>query len=148
MNSTRHMLLGAFIAFALSVLGYYTLFLNEFDPFGESHEVTIHFPNANGLRAGDSVLVAGVRWGKVKSLEFVPSAIAERRIKIIAKLEAPLTIREGHTFEIRDATMLGGRLVDLTSAPELLVDNSTYERRTSASARLPGALIDGMRFTL
>ena len=43
---------------------------------------------------------------------------------------------------------LGSRLVDLTAAPELLVDNSTYSRRTTASSRLPGALIAGMRFTL
>lgn len=117
MNSTRHMFLGAFIAFAISILGYYTLFLNEFDPFGESHEVTIHFPNANGLRAGDSVLVAGVRWGKVKTLEYVAETDAARRIRVTASLEAPLTIREGHSFEIRDATMLGGRLVVIDPGP-------------------------------
>jgi len=44
--------------------------------------------------------------------------------------------------------LLGSRLIDLTAEPELLIDNSTYSRRTTASSRLPGALIDGMRFTL
>ncbi|MEM7093575.1 MAG: metallopeptidase TldD-related protein [Actinomycetota bacterium] len=44
--------------------------------------------------------------------------------------------------------LLGERLIDLTAEPELLVDNSTYEQRISASMTLPGALIDGMRFTL
>lgn len=44
--------------------------------------------------------------------------------------------------------MLGERLIDLTAEPELLVDNTTYEQRVLASMTLPGALIDGMRFTL
>ncbi len=44
--------------------------------------------------------------------------------------------------------LLGSQLVGLTSDPEFVFDNSTYEQRTSASVKLPGALIDAMRFTL
>ncbi len=117
MNSTRHMFLGAFIALVLALLGYYTLFLNEFDPWGEKHEITVHFPDAHGLRAGDSVLVAGVRWGKVRSLEYVAAGDAAHRIKVVVSLEQPLALREGHSFLIRDATMLGGRLVVIDPGP-------------------------------
>lgn len=44
--------------------------------------------------------------------------------------------------------MLGDNLVDLTASRELLLDPSTYEARSTASARLPGALLRSLRFTL
>jgi|SRR5690349_10435355 predicted Zn-dependent protease len=44
--------------------------------------------------------------------------------------------------------LLGDALVDLTSAPELLPDASTYGERQTSSVRLPGALVSALRFTL
>jgi len=44
--------------------------------------------------------------------------------------------------------MLGDQLIDLTSEREMLLDPSTYDGRSTASARLPGALLKALRFTL
>ena len=44
--------------------------------------------------------------------------------------------------------MLGENLIDLTLERELLLDTSTYEARSTRSARLPGALLRALRFTL
>jgi predicted Zn-dependent protease len=44
--------------------------------------------------------------------------------------------------------LLGEALVDFTRERELLPDSSTYGERQSSSARLPGALVEAMRFTL
>ncbi len=44
--------------------------------------------------------------------------------------------------------MLGDNLIGLTRARELLLDPSTYGARSTASARLPGALLRSLRFTL
>jgi len=44
--------------------------------------------------------------------------------------------------------MLGASLVDLSRDRELLPDPSTYGERSTASARLPGALLASLRFTL
>ncbi|TAK81240.1 MAG: TldD/PmbA family protein [Betaproteobacteria bacterium] len=44
--------------------------------------------------------------------------------------------------------MLGGNLLALTREREFLLDPSTYDERSTASARLPGALLRGLRFTL
>ncbi len=44
--------------------------------------------------------------------------------------------------------MLGESLVDFTRERELLPDTSTYVERQTASARLPGALLSALRFTL
>lgn len=44
--------------------------------------------------------------------------------------------------------MLGASLIDLTRSRELLLDPSTYEERSTASARIPGALLRALRLTL
>lgn len=44
--------------------------------------------------------------------------------------------------------MLGDKLRGLTSEPEFVFDASTYHQRSSASSRLPGALLESLRFTL
>ena len=62
------------------------------------------------------------------------------------EIAAPVNVLRFDDSDLPHAGQTG--CVDLTVEPELLVDNSTYERRTTASTKLPGALIDGMRFTL
>jgi predicted Zn-dependent protease len=44
--------------------------------------------------------------------------------------------------------LLGDRLLGLTNEQELLLDAGAYGGRSSRSSRLPGALIEGMNFTL
>ncbi|HEX2197965.1 MAG TPA: metallopeptidase TldD-related protein [Burkholderiales bacterium] len=44
--------------------------------------------------------------------------------------------------------MLGDNLLDLTRERDLLLDPSTYGGRSTASSRLPGALLSSLRFTL
>ena len=44
--------------------------------------------------------------------------------------------------------MLGENLLELTRSRDMLLDPSTYEARSTGSARLPGALLAALRFTL
>ena len=44
--------------------------------------------------------------------------------------------------------MFGANLIDLTRERELLLDPSTYDARSTSSARLPGMLLKALRFTL
>jgi predicted Zn-dependent protease len=44
--------------------------------------------------------------------------------------------------------MLGENLIDLTLERELLLDASSYDARSTRSARLPGALLRALKFTL
>lgn len=44
--------------------------------------------------------------------------------------------------------LLGEHLVDLTDVAEVQLDTSSYGARSTGSARLPGLLVDEMRFTL
>ena len=44
--------------------------------------------------------------------------------------------------------MLGANLIGLTDAREWILDSSTYSQRSTASTRLPGALVDDFTLTL
>lgn len=117
MSGQRSVILGLFFLVALLVLGYYTLFLTDFTLFKKQAELRVHFAETNGLREGDSVLVAGMRWGRVKKLVYDPDAPQERRILLIAALNEPLVLREGFQIRIEDATLLGGRNVSIEPGP-------------------------------
>jgi predicted Zn-dependent protease len=58
---------------------------------------------------------------------------------------APLNVMR---FDETVFRALGENLLGLTRQREFLPDTSTYEQRSTASARLPGALIDRFQFTL
>ena len=61
------------------------------------------------------------------------------------RMVAPVNVMR---FDDTIYRMLGENLVDLTSERELLLDASTYEERSTGAARLPGALLARLRFTL
>ncbi|MGB0721594.1 MAG: metallopeptidase TldD-related protein [Gammaproteobacteria bacterium] len=61
------------------------------------------------------------------------------------RIQAPVNVMR---FDDSVYSMLGERLVDLTSQPELLLSSSSYGERSTLSSQLPGALVDGLRFTL
>jgi phospholipid/cholesterol/gamma-HCH transport system substrate-binding protein len=116
-NSTRTFLLGLLFLVGLGTLGYYTLFLTNIGWFKQTYDMQVHFQDLNGLREGDSVLVAGMRWGRIKSMEFDPEQPADKRITVIATLEKPLQLREGASIQIEDATLLGGRNLAIDPGP-------------------------------
>ena len=61
------------------------------------------------------------------------------------KIVAPVTPMR---FDDSIYRILGESLVDLTRERELLPDSYTYGERQTSSARLPGALLSALRFTL
>jgi phospholipid/cholesterol/gamma-HCH transport system substrate-binding protein len=110
MTPQRHALLGLFFFGVIGILGYFTLFKTDFQLFGERHALTVHFNRAAGLRAGDPVLVAGVRWGQVARLDFDPdSGDPRERITVELTLHAPVKLFSDHRIVVEDATVLGGK---------------------------------------
>ncbi len=61
------------------------------------------------------------------------------------ELVAPVDVLR---FDDSIYNMLGTRLIELDDTAEVILDASSYEHRSNASVRVPGALVDGMRFTL
>jgi len=105
----RHTLLGALFLTVVGLLGYFTLFQADMTLFSEKQSFKAYFNNTNGLRVGDPVLVAGMRWGKVDALTFDPSAQADRRIEVAFSLTEEVMLREDARITIEDSTLLGGK---------------------------------------
>jgi predicted Zn-dependent protease len=61
------------------------------------------------------------------------------------EIQAPLNVMR---FDETLYRMLGENLIGLTDERETILDSGTYGRRSTDSARLPGALIEGFTFTL
>ena len=118
MNKSRTVLLGMFFLVALGLLVYYTLFQSDFDWFKQPNLLSIYFEHANGLRKGDSVMVDGVRWGKVKDLTYDSQATdPKRRIRVDTKLTDQIILRRGFKIRIEDATLLGGKNLSIEPGP-------------------------------
>lgn len=116
-SHTRQLLLGLFLLVALSILGFYTLFLTDLQLFGTPQILVAQFEGANSLQPGDTVTVAGKRAGRVRSITYDPEAPLERRITVELKLSDPLVLHEGFRITIEEATMLGGRVVRVEPGP-------------------------------
>ena len=116
MNNKSQLLLGAFFVVVLGILGYYTLFLTEFSLFREQHELVVHFPDADGLREGDGVLVAGMRRGRVATLTFDPAADLERRITVALKMDERVALRDGFWRAFDGISPLAGQTDPVTSS--------------------------------
>jgi phospholipid/cholesterol/gamma-HCH transport system substrate-binding protein len=118
MNKSRTVLLGLFFLAALGILGYYTLFQAELDFFKKPNLLSIYFAQANGLRKGDSVMVDGVRWGKVKDLTYDSEATdPKRRVRVDTSLTERIHLRRGFKIKIEDATLLGGKNLSIDPGP-------------------------------
>ncbi len=61
------------------------------------------------------------------------------------RIQAPVAVLR---FDETLYHLLGDRLLGLTTERELLLDPGSYGSRSTRSARLPGALVEGMSFTL
>ena len=64
---------GIFVLFGLGILGF--LIMNstgDFNPFEKKLRLKAHFMAADGLRDGSEVQLAGVRIGKVDSVQLLP----------------------------------------------------------------------------
>jgi len=116
-GNTQHFLLGLLFVGVLGLLGYFTLFMSDLPWMSDRQPISIFFPNAHGLRTGDAVLVAGVRWGRVEEITYDPSAEQKKRIVVVASLEQEVQLREGHQILIADATLLGGRNIEIDPGP-------------------------------
>jgi phospholipid/cholesterol/gamma-HCH transport system substrate-binding protein len=116
-SNQQHFLLGLFFVVVLGLLGYFTLFMSEVPWMSDRQYISVFFPEAHGLRKGDAVLVAGVRWGRVEELTFDPTAEQNRRIVVVASLDEVVQLREGHQIVIADATLLGGRNLEIDPGP-------------------------------
>jgi phospholipid/cholesterol/gamma-HCH transport system substrate-binding protein len=109
---------GSLIVLAMVVLGVAGYYLgNATGLFNKRYQLVAFLPNANGLRAGGSVLVAGQLAGSIQSIDFLPvDADTTRNLKVVVSVDQKLhdQIREDSRARVRTLGLLGDKVLDIS----------------------------------
>ena len=109
---------GLVIFVAIAVIGIAIYKLGQAaNLFAKRYELVVYLPDANGLRTGGAVLVAGQLAGTVKSIEFLPvDADTTRNLKIILQIDEAVKeqIRRDSKGKLRTLGLLGDKAFDIT----------------------------------
>lgn len=99
--------------------------------FSSRYALVAFLPNANGLRVGASVLVAGKLAGTVQSIEFLPvDRDTTRNLVLALALDErdQAQVRANSTARIRTVGLLGDKVIDIspgTAEYQMLQDGDT-----------------------
>lgn len=115
-SARRDFVLGLVFFGAIALLLYYTIVLTGFS-FSDKVYMTAYFPNANGLKEGDSVLVAGRKTGTVREVSLHGDRPEDRRIGVRMEFTEPPVLHDGYFLRIAEFTVLGGRVVHIEPGP-------------------------------
>jgi phospholipid/cholesterol/gamma-HCH transport system substrate-binding protein len=109
---------GLVILIAVAVLGVAVWKLGQAaNLFSKRYELIAYLPDANGLKAGGSVMVAGQMAGTVQSIEFLPvDADTTRNLKLTLAVDADVKdqIRRDSKGKLRTLGLLGDKVFDIT----------------------------------
>lgn len=109
---------GGIIVLALVILGLAAYKLGQAaNLFTKRYELVVFLPNANGLRVGGSVTLAGQLVGTVKRIEFLPVDFdTTRNLRVIARIDRSLRdqIRKDSEARLRTMGLLGDKVLDIS----------------------------------
>jgi len=109
---------GGLILIALAVLTVAVFKLGQAaNLFERRYSLVAFLPNANGLREGGSVMVAGQLAGTVRSIEFLPpSADTTRHLQVTVEINEGLReqLREDSRAKLRTLGLLGDKVFDIS----------------------------------
>ncbi|MBI4231184.1 MAG: MCE family protein, partial [Planctomycetes bacterium] len=96
----------------LSTLFVFTVLIGDWDLTGKYYKIHAEFAEGGGIEKGHPVLYAGVGVGKVNEVRF-----ENGNVVTLLHIERVYDIPDNAHFEIRNATILGGKEVSITRAP-------------------------------
>ena len=109
---------GLVILLAVSVIGVAIYKLGEAaNLFAKRYELIAYLPDANGLKAGGSVMVAGQLAGVVKQIDFLPvDNDTTRNLKLTLAIDENVheQIRRDSRGKLRTMGLLGDKVFDIT----------------------------------
>ena len=109
---------GLVIFIALAVIGVAIYKLGQAaNLFAKRYELIAYLPDANGLRTGGAVLVAGQLAGSVKAIDFLPvDADTTRNLKLTLSIDEAVKeqIRRDSKGKLRTLGLLGDKAFDIT----------------------------------
>ena len=72
---------------SVAMVAIFAFYLGALNPFSGSNELTVLYNFAGGIEVGSPVRVMGIKVGKVKSIEFDPSAKAPNGEEVKLKIK-------------------------------------------------------------
>ncbi|MBI1849538.1 MAG: MCE family protein [Planctomycetes bacterium] len=109
MKMSREVAVGLIFFAILGVLGFFTVYLSDIH-FGRGQYLTVDFGQVKGLKQGDNVMVLGLKSGKVKTIALNPNG---KGVRVTLWLKEPVTLTEDYDLLVSDATLLGGKQIDI-----------------------------------
>jgi len=85
--------------------------------FTQRYELVVYLPNANGLRPGGSVTLAGQLVGTVRDIDFLPVDFdTTRNLRVVARIDRDLReqIRRDSEARLRTMGLLGDKVLDIS----------------------------------
>lgn len=150
---------GSLIVIGLVVLGLAIYNLGKAAHlFSSRYKLVAFLPNANGLRAGGSVLIAGQLAGTIQAIDFLPvDADTTRNLKVTVQIEQSLQqqVREDSKARVRTLGLLGDKVLDITpgtpkTSPLRAGDTLTVDKSLDYDqiiAQASGAVADLVQLT-
>jgi phospholipid/cholesterol/gamma-HCH transport system substrate-binding protein len=109
---------GLVILVALGIIGVAVYKLGQAaNLFAKRYELIAYLPDANGIRTGGAVMVAGQLAGTVKSIEFLPvDADTTRNLRLTLQIDETVKeqIRRDSRGKLRTMGLLGDKAFDIT----------------------------------
>lgn len=109
---------GLMIVAALAVMGVAVYKLGQAaNLFSRRYELVAYLPNANGLRQGGTVLVAGQLAGTIKAIDFLPvdnDTTRNLRLRLAIDQNLQDQIRTDSKAKVRTMGLLGDKVIDIS----------------------------------
>ncbi len=138
MNHTRtEVLVGVFVFVGMISLGYLAIRLGKLQVWGErGYVVYADFSSVVGLKLGDSVEIAGVKIGKVVSIE-----LADDQARLGLRINPQVALQEDVIASVRARGLIGDKFILISlGGSDRLIGNGGKIRETESPPDLPELL--------
>lgn len=101
---------GIFMILGIICLGYLSIKLGKLEVLGSNgYEVKAVFANAGGIKAGSTVVIAGVNVGRVKGV-----TLEDYQAKIVLDFPMDVKIQEDAIASIKTRGLIGDKYIEIT----------------------------------
>ncbi len=125
MKASQNILVALLFFGALLMISFFTI-ISDSGPFASSgKQLVVFFDNAEGIKTGSKVTVIGVPAGLVESVDIIavdkdkrivtdksPNRVSQR-VAVTIGIRRNLTFYENYSIDIKNASLLGGRVVSI-----------------------------------
>lgn len=133
---------GIFLLAGILSLAYLSIKLAKMEVIGGSGYVLVaHFADIGGLKAGSSIVIAGVEVGRVKSI-----SMEDYEAKVVLLLPPEVEIQEDAIASIKTKGLIGEKFIQITPGGSDIIMQSGERIRETQPAIDMEALISNFVF--